>query len=119
MGGPGEFAGTLRALQGQKLFFFSPNGLFGANLSNMSDELARVLKLKKGVLVNEVPEDTPAFRSGLRTGDVIITANDDSVTTVAELRDAVMRHFTGHAAELQVVRLQKVKKLTVSWPESP
>ena len=119
MGGPGGFGGTLRALPGQKLFFLTPNGLFGANLSNMSDELARILKLKKGVLVNEVPEDTPAFRSGLRTGDVIITANDDSVTTVAELRDAVMRHFTGHAAELQVVRQQKVKKLTVSWPESP
>jgi serine protease Do len=119
MGGQGGFVGTLRALPGQKLFFLSPDGLFGANLSNMSDELARVLKLKKGVLVNEVPEDTPAFRSGLRTGDVIITANDDSVTTVGELRDAVLRHFAGHAAELQVVRLQKVKKLTVSWPESP
>ena len=119
MGGPGGFAGTLRALSGQKLFFLSPNGLFGANLSNMSDELARVLKLKKGVLVNEVPEDTPAFRSGLRTGDVILTANDDSVTTVAELRDAVLRHLADHAAELQVVRKQKVKKLTVSWPESP
>ncbi len=119
MGGPGGFAVTLRALSGQKLFFLSPNGLFGANLSNMSDELARVLKLKKGVLVNEVPEDTPAFRSGLRTGDVIITANDDSVTTVGELRDAVMRHLADHAAELQVVRKQKVKKLTVSWPESP
>lgn len=118
MGGPGGFAGTLRALQGPK-FFFSPNGLFGANLLNMSDELARVLKLQKGVLVDKVPEDTPAFRSGLRTGDVIITANDDSVTTVAELRDAVMRHLADHSAELQVVRQQKVKKLTVSWPESP
>jgi serine protease Do len=119
MGGPGEFSTTLRALAGQKLFFLSQNGLFGANLSSMSDELARVLKLKKGVLVNEVPEDTPAFRSGLRTGDVIVTANDDSVTTVAELRDAVLRHFADHAAELQVIRQQKVKKLTVSWPGSP
>jgi len=119
MGGPGGLSGMLRALPGQKLFFLSPNGLFGANLSNMSDELARILKLKKGVLVNEVPEDTPAFRSGLRTGDVIITANDDSVTTVGDLRDAVLRHFANHAAELQVVRKQKVKKLTVSWPESP
>jgi S1-C subfamily serine protease len=119
LGEQGGFGGVLRALPGQKLFFFSPNGLFGANLSNMSDELARVLKLKKGVLVNEVPEDTPAFRSGLRTGDVIITANDDSVTTVGDLRDAVLRHFANHATELQVVRKQKVKKLTVSWPESP
>jgi S1-C subfamily serine protease len=119
MGGQGGFDVTLRTLPAQKLFFLSPNGLFGANLSNMSDELAKVLKRRKGVLVNDVPEDTPAFRSGLRTGDVIITANDDSVTTVGDLRDAVLRHFANHAAELQVVRQQKVKKLTVSWPESP
>ena len=78
MGGPGGLGGTLRALQGQKLFFFS-NGLFGANLLNISDELARVAKLQKGVLVDDVHEDTPAFRSGLRTGDVIVTADDDSV----------------------------------------
>ncbi len=105
----------------QKMIFIAPHGLFGANLSNMSDELARVLKLRKGVLVNEVPEDTPAYRAGLRTGDVIITAENDSVATVGALQDVVFRHAAEHSTDLQIVRLekgqQKIKKLTISWPD--
>lgn len=121
IGGAGQgrrgFSGTLRAVPAQKLFFLSPNGLFGASLSNVSDELARTLKLRRGILVNDVPEDTPAYRGGLRSGDVIIAAGDDSVNTVGQLRDLVLAHFSDHAAELQVVRQQKVKKLTVSWQD--
>lgn len=105
------------AFPSQKLWFFSPNGLFGASLSNVSDELARTLKLRKGILVNDVPEDSPAYRGGLRSGDVIIAAGGDSVRTVGQLRDLLVTRFGDHAAELQVVRQQKVKKLTVSWQE--
>jgi S1-C subfamily serine protease len=62
-----------------------------------------------------VPEDSPAFRSGLRTGDVIVTADDDSVTTVGELRDQVIRRFAERSMALQVLRQQKAKKLVLSW----
>jgi membrane-associated protease RseP (regulator of RpoE activity) len=115
---PGAF-GTIGSMPLQKMVFFSANGLFGASLSNVSEELARALKIRKGVLVNEVPEDTPAFRAGLRSGDVIVTADDDSVTTVNALRDAVSRHLPDRSVDLEVVRQQKLKKVTVSWPESP
>jgi S1-C subfamily serine protease len=101
--------------------FSLPNGLFGASLSNVSDDLAKALQLprgvRKGVLVNEVPEDTPAFRGGLRGADVIITANGDSVSTVGQLRDLLITRPGDHSAELQIVRQQKVKKLTLSWQE--
>lgn len=100
------------------LFLLSPNGLFGASLVSVSEELSRIIKVQKGVLVSSVPEETPAFRAGLRTGDVIVTADDDSVTTVGELRDLVGRRIGDRSVALQVVRQQKVKKLTVSW-DSP
>jgi len=117
----GRGFGTVRAIPVAKSFFMSPNGLFGANLSNVSDDLAKALQLPKGlhkgVLVNEVPEDTPAYRDGLRGADVIITADGDSVSTVGQLRDLLITRFGDHSAEIQVVRQQKLKKLTVSWPE--
>lgn len=116
-GREGRGFGTVRALPSVKGFFLSPNGLFGANLSNVNDELAKLAKLRKGVLVNEVPEDTPAYRAGLRIGDVIVAANGDSVSTVGQLRDLVLTRFGDHSAELQIVRQQKVKKLTLSWQE--
>jgi hypothetical protein len=101
--------------------FSLPNGLFGASLSNVSDDLAKALQLpkglRKGVLVNEVPEDSPAYRGGLRSADVIITADGDTVSTVGQLRDLLITRFGDHSAELQIVRQQKVKKLTLSWQE--
>ena len=102
-----------------KVFFLQPNGLFGASLSNVSEELARISRLQKGILVNSVPEDTPAYRAGLRTGDVIVSCDDDSVNTVGELREFVARRIVNRSVALQVVRQQRVKKLTVSWPDAP
>jgi membrane-associated protease RseP (regulator of RpoE activity) len=119
VGARSGFGATLGSLAGQKLFFFPPNGLFGASLSNVSEDLAKALNIRKGVLANDVPEDSPAFRAGLRSGDVIVTADDDSVTTLSELRNAVMRRLADHSVDLQVVRKQKVRKLTVSWPQMP
>lgn len=113
------FGPTLAQAFGQKIFFLSPNGLFGASLSNVSEELAKALRIRKGVLVNDVPEDTPAFRAGLRSGDVIVTADDDSVTTVNGLRNVVMRRMAERTVDLQVVRQQKVRKFTLSWRELP
>jgi membrane-associated protease RseP (regulator of RpoE activity) len=91
-----------RLLPTQKPFFFlSPNGLFGASLSNVDEGLARVLRLRKGILVNSVAEDTPAHRAGLLSGDVIVTCNDDSVNTVGELRDRVVHRLADHSVALR------------------
>lgn len=116
------FGGSVRVVPSMKgSFFLSPNGLFGAGLSNVGEDLARILQLpksiRKGVLVNEVPEETPAYRAGLHVGDVIIAADDDSVSSVGQLRDLMLARFANRSAEIQVVRQQKVKKLTVSWQE--
>jgi S1-C subfamily serine protease len=116
-GGFGPVA--VRAMPFPKTFFISPNGLFGASLSNVNVDLANFLKLKRGVLVNDVPEDTPAARAGLRIGDVIIAADDDSVTSIGELRDLVMHRLANRSTDLQVVRQNKVRKVTISWAETP
>jgi hypothetical protein len=123
--GAGVAAGGFGGGRGARLpvqkwgFFLSPNGLFGASLSNVDEDLAKVLRLRKGILVNSVSEETPAFRAGLRGGDVIVACNDDSVNTLGELRELVARRLADHAVTLHVVRQQKVKKLTISWPDSP
>lgn len=102
-----------------KMFVLQPNGLFGAKLSDVNEDLAKFLKIQKGILVNDVPEDTPAFRAGLRMGDVIVTADNDSVSTVGELRSLIGRRLGDRSVALQVVRQQRVRKLTVSWPDAP
>lgn len=114
---PGRGFDAMKVLP-ERMVFIAGNGLFGASLANVSEELSRVIKVQKGILVQAVPEDTPAFRAGLRLGDVIVMADDDSVATVAQLRDLIARQVGDRSVALQVVRDHKTAKLTVSW-DSP
>lgn len=104
------------AAPSSRLFLISPNGMFGASLSTVSPELARVYKVKPGVLANEVPDDSPAWRSGLRTGDVILRVEGQPVLTVNEFRDRVLTHLPQHSVALQVLRDQKPRTIRLSWP---
>lgn len=100
---------------GARMFVLPANGMFGASLAAVSAELAKALNLKLGVLATDVPEDSPAWRDGLRSGDVIVTVEGVPVRSVNEFRDRVLTHLQKHAVALQVVRNQKPRTLTLSW----
>jgi predicted metalloprotease with PDZ domain len=106
---------------GSPIVMLATNGVFGASLSTVNAELARVLNLRAGVLVTDVPEETPAFRAGLRTGDVIISVGDQPVISLLELRQRVAALTREHSIELQVAsRNQKPRTLTISLtPPAP
>ena len=93
----------------------APHSVFGADVSTVGPELARALKIEKGVLVNDVPEASPAYKSGLRVGDVIVTASGQSVATLVQLQDLVVSHFGDRSVLLQVMRDRKPTRLTVTW----
>ncbi|HEY5061662.1 MAG TPA: PDZ domain-containing protein, partial [Gemmatimonadaceae bacterium] len=57
-------AGKLGMYLPGKSFMMSPNGAFGAILSDVNPALARTLKLETGVLVNDVTDATPASEAG-------------------------------------------------------
>ena len=98
------------------MYVLSPNGMFGASLSAVSAGLAKALNLRMGVLATEVPEESPAWRAGLRTGDVIVSVDDVAVRSVNEFRDRVMTHLQQHSVAMQVVRNQKPRVIRLSWP---
>ena len=119
--GEGVAAGGSRIIRGAPMLMITSNGVFGASASTVNSELARVLNLKAGVLVNDVPEDSPAFRAGLRTGDVITAVGDQPVISLSELRRVLV---LAHEASipLQVTsRNQKTRIVTVSLtpPSAP
>jgi len=108
-----------RIFPASPLFVISSNGVFGASVSTVNTDLARALNLRAGVLVNEVPEDSPAFRAGLRTGDVIIGVADQPVVSLTELRRALAQ-TRERAVSLQVTSPnQKPRTVTISLVPSP
>jgi membrane-associated protease RseP (regulator of RpoE activity) len=95
------------------VFFSTVNGVFGASLSAVGPELAKKLKTEPGVLVNEVPEDTPAARAGLKAGDVIVRVAGEPVATIEDVRTLAMLRGENHTVTLQIIRDQKPRTITV------
>lgn len=115
-GGSGGFPRNATLVPGRTFFFNSPNGAFGAILSPVGPELARTLKLEPGLLVNDISDETPASKSGLRTGDVIVSVAGQTVTSIRGLQEAVAIHSAGERSiVLQVIRDKRPHNLTVSW----
>jgi membrane-associated protease RseP (regulator of RpoE activity) len=91
----------------------TPNGALGAIMSTVNQELARTLKLEAGVLVNDVVDGSPAAKSGLRAGDVVVDVDGHSVTTLHGLQEQILRG--SNPVTLHVVRDKKLRAITVSW----
>lgn len=93
----------------------APHSVFGADVSTVGSDLARALRIDKGVLVNDVPESSPAYKSGLRVGDVIISASGRPIATLGQLQDEIVSHFGDRSVVLHVMRDRKPTKITVTW----
>jgi serine protease Do/serine protease DegQ len=61
--------------------------LEGASLSNI-EEGSRLYGKVEGVLINKVEAGSPAWRAGLRKGDIIISANRKNIRNISELKQA-------------------------------
>ena len=112
---PGGFAGLMSSDIGNHLFVISPNGVLGASVSTIGPELAKVLKLETGVLVNDVPEETVAWKGGLRTGDVIVNVAGQPVASLNQLRALIMLRAAERAVPLRIIRDKKPQDVNVTW----
>ncbi len=100
------------------LIMLSGNGVLGASVSTVSAELAKALNLRAGVLVTDAPEESPAFRVGLRAGDVITAVGEQPVVSLSQLREMLMG-MRAHTVALQVAHNQKTRIVTVGATPSP
>jgi membrane-associated protease RseP (regulator of RpoE activity) len=118
-GVPGAMAGKIFMRGdpdiGNRMFFISPNGLLGASLSSVNSKLAKLLNLEIGVLVNDVPEETVAWRSGLRTGDVIVNVAGQPVASLNQLRELILMRAAERAVPLRIIRDKKAQDVNVTW----
>src|SRR5262249_47547438 len=80
-------------------------GWLGGTTQPTDDDLRRGLDLPRdGLLVNQVTDDSPADRAGLRKGDVILSYNGHAVSDPDDLRRLVRATEPGNTASLGVWR---------------
>ncbi len=108
-----QVAGQLRA-RGKVV-----RGWLGVGIQEVTVELASKFGIKEtdGVLVNDVFENEPAARAGLKPGDIIGKVNGVRVESPAGLSRAVAGLVPGTKVELDIIRNGEPRQLMVDLGE--
>jgi serine protease Do/serine protease DegQ len=81
-------------------------GQLGVVVQDLTPALAKALDTdaRKGAVVTQVLEDSPAAKAGLKVGDVIVSVDDQAVNSSGELRNRIGLMTIGQKPTLTVRR---------------
>ena len=93
----------------------------GAKLQNVTPDIAESLGLKRpvGALVATVTDKSPASRAGLKTGDLIVAVDGQTVDDQNAFDYRFATKPLGGSAQLGVVRAGRETKLSVALETAP
>lgn len=91
-------------------------GYLGVNIDVLKPDVAEALGLKKdqrGIIITNLPKESPAAQAGLARSDVIVAIGGRAVTSPQELRNAVAAKAPGSEIEVRVLREGKERDFKV------
>ena len=93
-----------------------PRGMLGVIPDDLSREMADAFGLEntRGALVNQVFEDTPASRGGIRHGDIIVKIDEREIDSAAELRLVVSQVLPGTKVAVTLLRQGKIMVMPIT-----
>lgn len=96
-------------------------GWLGVQIQPVTDDIAEGLNLKdkKGALVADVTEKSPALAAGIKTGDTIVKVGNDDVSDPRDLAKKVARYAPGKSVDVTVIRDGKTKVVPVELGKMP
>ncbi len=102
----------------RSVFVFSrmsaPIVIAGATIVRANADLLETFGVKRGVLVLDVARGSSAYNSGLKGGDVIVSAGRIAVTSPLSIQRA-MDMADGTELPLRIIRKKKEQSLTLRW----
>jgi len=129
--GPGQpgFGGTVASVVSSGRFYplalqikehgFVGRAFLGIRPETVDPMLARALDLSDGVLVGAVSFGSPAYRAGLRVGDVIIRMGDSPMRNERDLRSLLSARCPGEEVELELIRNRNLNRVNVELGQAP
>ena len=93
-----------------------PRGMLGLFPDDLNREMADAFGLEstRGALVNQVQEDSPASRGGIRHGDIILKIDERDIDSAAELRLVVSQVLPGTKVAVTLIRQGKTMVLPIT-----
>ena len=93
----------------------------GVYIQELDDETARALEIdtRNGALITDVVKGSPAEKSGLQEGDLIITFNGESISNPANLKNVVSLSSPETTSKVKIIRDGEHKTIKVRLEELP
>lgn len=90
-------------------------GRIGVMGQDLDPQLAKAMGLSRtdGAVITKIVPKSPAASAGLKTGDIILTANGHDIENFAQLRNLVGLMRVGEKVELKILRDNKPQNVTV------
>ncbi|MGM0462303.1 MAG: Do family serine endopeptidase [Fibrobacterota bacterium] len=89
-------------------------GWIGVSIGEMDYNMKRAFELDQGgVIINDVFEDQPADRAGIKSGDVILSVDGRNTSSPNELRNVIASIIPGSEVSVVVFRDGEEKRLTL------
>ncbi len=98
-----------------------PRGFLGVYLKDLNSDMAKALgrEDRRGVLVTEVGEGTPAEKAGFKPGDLILGYQGAPVQSMAKLRLKISSTEPGKKVGFELLRNGKTEKKEVQLGDLP
>lgn len=77
------------------------------------------VRIDKGILVGGVEPGSPAYKGGIREGDIITHIQGQEINTMAKLRMVLYNLEVGQTVEIRVLRDNKERVISVTLEEMP
>ncbi len=68
---------------------------FGVKADEMSEDIKKQKSVTNGIYINEVLADSPAFKAGLRDGDIILSIDDQTVLNTNNFYNIISSYKAG------------------------
>ncbi len=96
-------------------------GWIGVSIQELTPEIAKGLNLKnaKGVIITKVLSNSPAAKSGLMDGDIIIKFDGETVTDLGKFRFKVAESKPRSRIKTEIIRDGKEKTFSITIAEMP
>ena len=88
-------------------------GYLGVAIADLDNEFAKVYKRKEGALVLDISADTPAFKYGLKRGDLIYAINGKAIKDRNTLQNTIASFKPDEKIILQVERDNKDIEISI------
>ncbi|MDF2510362.1 MAG: hypothetical protein K0S04_228 [Herbinix sp.] len=78
---------------------------FGVKADDMSEDAKKQKSVSSGIYINEVLADSPAFKAGLRDGDIILSIDDQTVLSTSNFYNIISAYKPGDKITVSTKRI--------------